>query len=418
MSPVSAPMYQASEDLKKLVWPEENLTSTRIEGGGFYPARLGEVFDNARFTITRKLGYGRFSTVWLARDRKYQRYVAIKILSAYASGEIKEGRLSEREILRKVSNASPTYHGYNHVVHLLHEFEFESFAGHHICFVTDVFSYSVSSLQSQLSDPRLPLKFILRLVKHVLKGLEYLHDECNIVHSDLKPNNLLLLPANIDTIVMHELAEHPSAIYEFPKTIPPNELPFFPVLSAPLPFDSNLMQDAKLHWVIADLGHAHLQHKHLAKVVQPYALRAPEVILGLEWGYAIDIWSLGCMMYEFATGNWLFTPKAKDDISRDVIHLAQMTLRTGQEHDESILEQYKSQGEKNDIKDTLRRAIAIEGCTEFGSIESKINETVVYNNGVEEIAAFIGLVKSFLALDPNKRLSASEALRDPVFQQL
>ena len=73
-----------------------------------------------------------------------------------------------------------------------------------------------------------------------------------------KPNNLLLLPANIDTIVMHELAEHPSAIYEFPKTIPPNELPFFPVLSAPLPFDSNLMQDAKLHWDIADLGHGTL----------------------------------------------------------------------------------------------------------------------------------------------------------------
>ena len=114
---------------------------------------------------------------------------------------------------------------------------------------------------------------------------------------------------------------------------------------------------------------ANPQHKHLNEVVQPYALRAPEVILGLEWGYAIDIWSLGCMvihfpliatlqlyvnnppkMYEFATGNWLFTPKAKDDISRDVIHLAQITLRTGQEHDESILEQYKSQGEKNDIK--------------------------------------------------------------------
>ena len=41
---------------------------------------------------------------------------------------------------------------------------------------------------------------------------------------------------------------------------------------------------------------ANPQHKHLNEVVQPYALRAPEVILGLEWGYAIDIWSLGCMV--------------------------------------------------------------------------------------------------------------------------
>jgi len=47
----------------------------------------------------------------------------------------------------------------------------------------DILSYSVSSLKTQLNDPRLPLKFILRLTKHVLKGLEYLHDECGIIHS-------------------------------------------------------------------------------------------------------------------------------------------------------------------------------------------------------------------------------------------
>jgi serine/threonine-protein kinase SRPK3 len=64
-------VYQASEDLKGLEWPEEGLTSTTNEGGGFYPARLGETFDDGRFVITRKLGWGGFSSVWLARDRKY-----------------------------------------------------------------------------------------------------------------------------------------------------------------------------------------------------------------------------------------------------------------------------------------------------------------------------------------------------------
>ena len=122
---------------------------------------------------------------WLTQSVRDNCYVALKILSAHASREIEEGRLKERDILRKVSSASPTHHGYNHVVHLFHEFEFESFAGHHVCFVTDVLSYSVPSLQKEMSDPRLPLKFILRLVKHVLKGLEYLHDECNIVHSGM-----------------------------------------------------------------------------------------------------------------------------------------------------------------------------------------------------------------------------------------
>lgn len=64
------PPYQASDDLKGLEWPEEDLTSTADEGAGFYPLRLGETFDGGRFVITRKLGWGGYSTVWLARDRK------------------------------------------------------------------------------------------------------------------------------------------------------------------------------------------------------------------------------------------------------------------------------------------------------------------------------------------------------------
>ena len=64
-------VWQPSDNLKAEQWPEENLTSTVDEGGGFYPMRLGELLDDGRFVITRKLGWGGFSTVWLARDREY-----------------------------------------------------------------------------------------------------------------------------------------------------------------------------------------------------------------------------------------------------------------------------------------------------------------------------------------------------------
>ena len=63
--------YRVNKNLKLLQWPEENLALDVDEHGGFYPAKLGEIFDEGRFVITRKLGWGRFGNVWLARDHEY-----------------------------------------------------------------------------------------------------------------------------------------------------------------------------------------------------------------------------------------------------------------------------------------------------------------------------------------------------------
>ena len=54
---------------------------------------------------------------------------------------------------------------------------------------------------------------------------------------------------------MHELAEEPNALYTFPKSISPDQLPFHPVPSAPLFFDLDANDASGLHWTIADLGH-------------------------------------------------------------------------------------------------------------------------------------------------------------------
>lgn len=39
------------------------------------------------------------------------------------------------------------------------------------------------------------MKFI-----QILQGLEYLHDKCHIIHTDIKPENILLCPDNSDEI--------------------------------------------------------------------------------------------------------------------------------------------------------------------------------------------------------------------------
>ena len=139
-------------------------------------------------------------------------------------------------------------------------------------------------------------------------------------------------------------------------------------------------------------------------------------------------------MYEFATGSWLFDPEAMDDIPRDIIHLAQMTRRTGQDHDDASLKQYEIRGNQHDLKGKvinpgvfqrtdlwsslgmLKRAAL--GSAETTPIESGLNESTVRGAGADRVATFVRIMRSFLALDPTKRPRAAEALLGPAFEEV
>ena len=52
-----------------LLYFEEKIA--KYQPGGYHPVCLGDTFKDGRYKIHHKLGWGGFSTVWLARDRKY-----------------------------------------------------------------------------------------------------------------------------------------------------------------------------------------------------------------------------------------------------------------------------------------------------------------------------------------------------------
>ncbi len=55
---------------------DEGIEDYKING--YHPVHIGEILLK-RYVIIQKLGWGHFSTVWLAKDFKYNTYVAIKI---------------------------------------------------------------------------------------------------------------------------------------------------------------------------------------------------------------------------------------------------------------------------------------------------------------------------------------------------
>ena len=56
--------------------------------GGYHPVHLGEVLIE-RYVIIQKLGWGQFSTVWLAKDMKHgETYVALKVQKSAPSYKV------------------------------------------------------------------------------------------------------------------------------------------------------------------------------------------------------------------------------------------------------------------------------------------------------------------------------------------
>jgi serine/threonine protein kinase len=61
-------------------------------------------------------------------------------------------------------------------------------------------------------------------------------------------------------------------------------------------------------------------------VVQSRFYRSPEVLLGMKYGLAIDVWSLGCMLVEMHSGATLFQGKRDEEQLYKIIEVCTIRL--------------------------------------------------------------------------------------------
>ncbi|KAJ3446777.1 protein kinase superfamily protein [Anaeramoeba flamelloides] len=73
---------------------------------------------------------------------------------------------------------------------------------------------------------------------------------------------------------------------------------------------------------IVDLGNACWFDEHFPSEIQTREYRSPEVILGHDYNWSSDIWSLCCMVFELLTGEVLFDPQKSQLYGKDEDHLA------------------------------------------------------------------------------------------------
>uniref|UniRef100_A0A3B4F2U4 non-specific serine/threonine protein kinase n=1 Tax=Pundamilia nyererei TaxID=303518 RepID=A0A3B4F2U4_9CICH len=232
---------------------------------GYHPIQIGDTF-NRRYQVVSKLGWGYFSTVWLCQDLLGRR-VAVKVLKSGA-GFTQAGE-DELALLRCASGSVGRHPFGQRIVRLLDEFKLVGVNGVDICLVLELLGPDLRCLQLCFGNPGLLQPWIKQIL---IQGLDYLHSQCKIIHTDIKPENILVCS-------LKEIAVK-----------------------------------------IADLGSSCWVYKHFCEEIQTRQYRSLEVLLGSEYGPPADIWSVACMAFELITGDSLFEPRA---------HIGQITELLG-----------------------------------------------------------------------------------------
>ena len=264
--------------------------------------------------------------------------MALKILTANASNTEQESK-----ILETLTRSDAHHPGKKHVMTLRDHFLHEGPNGTHRCLVFDVMgpsaasmveSFPIESAPFQLRE-RYPFWMAKSILWQTLLGLDFLHSN-GIAHGDVQPGNLLFPLKDLNEVEESQLSQQsmdPITPEEEAKAEREETLPRERGISDPVrrldgkvdhwaphylahnqPLDRFANVSSKFEVKISDLGAAFFFGSPPEKPITPIGLRSPELVVGHKVDKDQDVWSFGCIIFEFICGRKLFclTPSFGD----------------------------------------------------------------------------------------------------------
>jgi len=132
-----------------------------------------------RYAIEREVGHGGMAMVYLARDIRHHRPVAVKVLRPELASLLGTDRF-----LREIEIAAQLNHP-----HILPLHDSGEAAG--LLFYVMPFVDGESLRERAAREGRLPISDAVRILRDVIDGLAYAHEQ-NVVHRDIKPDNVMI----------------------------------------------------------------------------------------------------------------------------------------------------------------------------------------------------------------------------------
>lgn len=315
-----------------------------------------------RYEMLKVIGKGSFGSVVRAFDHKTMQHVALKMVrneKRFHQQAQEEIRILKHLRERDVNNTM-------NVIHMFDHFVFRE----HVCITFELLSLNLYELTRKNKFLGFSLHLIRRFAYSLLKCLEALHEN-RIIHCDLKPENVLL------------------------------------------------KQQSRSGIKVIDFGSSCFESKRIHSYIQSRFYRSPETILGAEYGLPIDMWSLGCILAELATGQPLLPGENEAD------QLACMMELIGLPPESLLLKSKSSR---------VRQFFSSRGLPRYCATEMLPSGKIVLLGGRSmrgkhrgppatrswqdalcgnSDANFINFVRRCLEWDPKERMTPQAALRHP-----
>jgi len=202
------------EDEPVLCYVEEQETPSDYTKGGYHPVEIGDFYHN-RYHVIRKLGWGHFSTVWLCWDLDKDKFVALKVVKS--AKHYTETALDEIKLLKSVRQTDEADPFRQRTVQLLDDFMISGVHGIHVCMVFEVLGHNLLKFIIESNYEGIPLQNVKIMMKQVLEGLDYLHRKCKIIHTDIKPENVLVF---VDEPYIRKIAGEATNSYKYDIELP------------------------------------------------------------------------------------------------------------------------------------------------------------------------------------------------------